>query len=134
MTTTQKNNNLLVTMIDDEEVVHFIFQTIAKNISGVDTAVYGDAMTVLKLIQDNKFETDLILLDINMPYMNGWDFLDVFEPMNLEKPVVIVSSSRDKKDVEKSKQYKSVKGFYSKPLSFDNLREIIDSALLNNMN
>ena len=132
--TTPPKSNLLVTMIDDEEVVHFIFQTIAKNISGIDTAVYGDALTVLKLIEENKFETDLILLDINMPFMNGWDFLDALEPMNLNKPVVIVSSSRDRKDVEKSKQYKSVMGFYSKPLSFNNLREIIDSALLNNMN
>jgi response regulator of citrate/malate metabolism len=132
--TTPAKANLLVTMIDDEEVVHFIFQAIAKTISGIDTAVYGDALTVLKLIEEDKFKTDLILLDINMPFMNGWDFLDVFEPMNLHKPVVIVSSSRDKKDIEKSKQYKSVKGFYSKPLSVNNLSEIIDTTLLHNMN
>lgn len=131
--TTQKSSNLLVTMIDDEEVVHFIFQTIAKKI-GVETAVYGDAMTVLKLIEENKFETDIILLDINMPFMNGWDFLDAFEPMNFDRPVVIVSSSRDRKDVEKSKQYKSVKGFYAKPLSFNNLSEIIDSTFKDRMN
>ncbi|RAW00888.1 response regulator [Pseudochryseolinea flava] len=130
--TDAKTTNLLVTMIDDEEVVHFIFQTIAKKIGGIDTAVYGDAMTVLKLIEENKFETDLILLDINMPYMSGWDFLDALEPMNLDTPIVIVSSSRDRKDVEKSKQYKAVKGFYAKPLSFHNLREIIDAALINN--
>jgi CheY-like chemotaxis protein len=129
-----KPEHLLVTMIDDEEVGHFIFQKLANGIPGVETAVFQNARTVIELIKQNKFKTDLILLDINMPHMNGWDFLEAFEPFNLRKPVFIVSSSNDRSDVEKSKRYKSVKGFFSKPISRTNLQTMVDLALSGSLN
>lgn len=121
-----RSENLIVTMIDDEEVGHFIFQKLAKGIPGIETAVFQNAKTVIELIRENKFKTDLILLDINMPHMNGWDFLEAFEPFNLKKPVFIVSSSSATSDLEKSKRYKSVKGFFSKPISRTNLQTMVD--------
>lgn len=127
-------SNLIITMIDDEEVGHFIFQKIAKTIPGIETSVFQNAKTVIELIREKKFKTDLILLDINMPHMNGWDFLEAFEPFNLCKPVFIVSSSNDRKDVEKSKHYKSVKGFFSKPISQTNLQTMVDIVLSGSLN
>lgn len=71
---------------------------------------------------------ELIFLDLNMPVMNGWDFLDAFETHFLKKfsntRVYILSSSIDPIDLEKSKSYKSVLGFISKPLT---------KAILNNI-
>ena len=121
-------------MIDDEEVGHFIFQKIARTIPGIETSVFQNAKTVIELIRENKFNTDLILLDINMPHMNGWDFLEAFEPFNLSKPVFIVSSSNDRNDVEKSKRYKSVKGFFSKPISQTNLQTMVDIVMSGSLN
>jgi CheY-like chemotaxis protein len=126
--------NLIITMIDDEEVGHFIFQKIARDIPGLETAVFQNARTVIELIKQNKFETDLILLDINMPFMSGWDFLEAFEPFGLQKPVFIISSSNDRGDIEKSKRYKSVKGFYSKPISHKHLQTIVDLVLSGSLN
>jgi CheY-like chemotaxis protein len=126
--------NLIVTMIDDEEVGHFIFQKLANGIPGIETAVFQNAKTVIELIRQDKFKTDLILLDINMPYMNGWDFLEAFEPFNLKKPVFIVSSSSARADIEKSKRYKSVKGFFSKPISRTNLQTMVDLLLSGSLN
>ncbi len=64
---------------------------------------------------------ELVFLDLNMPIMNGWDFLDSFEADYLSlfpKTIVyILSSSVDPIDLEKSKSYASVKGFISKPLT-----------------
>lgn len=129
-----KPSHLIITMIDDEEVGHFIFQKIARTIPGIETSVFQNAKTVIELIRENKFNTDLILLDINMPHMNGWDFLEAFEPFNLSKPVFIVSSSNDRNDVEKSKRYKSVKGFFSKPISQTNLQTMVDIVMSGSLN
>jgi CheY-like chemotaxis protein len=129
-----RSENLIITMIDDEDVGHFIFQKVAQGIPGLQTAVFHNARTVIDLIRENKFSTDLILLDLNMPFMSGWDFLDALEPLNIDKPVFIITSSNDRHDVEKSKGYKSVKGFYSKPISQSSLQTIVNVALSGSVN
>lgn len=69
---------------------------------------------------------DVILLDINMPVMNGWQFLDKFQNLeNREKvPVIILTSSIDPQDMEKSKTYKEVKGYFLKPITDESLEQI----------
>ncbi len=64
---------------------------------------------------------DIIFLDINMPRMDGWEFLQEFEKLPdtiLNKcSVYMLTSSIDPNDIEKSKTYKTVKNFFSKPLT-----------------
>jgi CheY-like chemotaxis protein len=70
----------------------------------------------------------LILLDINMPVMNGWEFLAeylrIIDQFSKIIPVFMLSSTIDQADFDKAKTYHVVKGFYSKPLTKDNLFEI----------
>lgn len=70
---------------------------------------------------------DVILLDLNMPFMDGWQFLDRFEKINdlLQKQLVIyiLSSSIDERDIQRSKEHPCVKDFFSKPLSPAMLKE-----------
>ncbi|MBI3220047.1 MAG: response regulator [Bacteroidetes bacterium] len=72
---------------------------------------------------------DIILLDINMPQMDGWEFLNEFERLHehvLSKTKVwMLTSSIAPEDIEKSKTYQSVKDFISKPLTLDKIKEII---------
>lgn len=71
---------------------------------------------------------ELILLDINMPVLNGWEFLDEFiallPKLPVEIPVYMLSSTIDQADFDKAETYSVVKGFYSKPLTRENLAEI----------
>jgi len=64
---------------------------------------------------------DLILLDLDMPVMDGWEFLDALGALPLAKQVCVfvLTSSIDPGDREKAKHYRAVKGFFSKPLDGD---------------
>jgi len=87
-----------------------------------------DALFKLKtLIKSGENLPDLILLDLNMPIMDGWQFLDNFTKINIEKKIIIyiVSSSIDPIDIEKSKSYAAVSNFVVKPISFDKIKELM---------
>ena len=85
------------------------------------------------LVTNEETDVDLILLDINMPVMNGWQFLSNIERVwrELEKsiPIFILSSSVNTYDKQKSAEYQSVKGFINKPLNDNDLKEMIDFVL-----
>lgn len=81
-------------------------------------------LTINKYIPENL--PDVILLDLNMPVIDGWDFLDLYEGLkaDLSKAIriFIVTSSVDEKDILKAQRYSTVAGFISKPLSPDIIR------------
>ena len=62
---------------------------------------------------------DVIFLDLNMPVMDGWEFLDSFNSFfkELNTRIYILSSSIDSRDIARSKRYNLVKGFIAKPLT-----------------
>lgn len=68
---------------------------------------------------------ELIFLDLNMPEMNGWDFLDAMKKDQLNIDVYILTSSVDPYDKKKAESYANIKGFLSKPLSLQVLKNII---------
>jgi CheY-like chemotaxis protein len=70
----------------------------------------------------------IILVDINMPVLNGWEFLEVYEKLNIQRQKVflyMLSSSVYEYDIEKAKGFKSVDGFISKPLTIERLKELL---------
>lgn len=69
-------------------------------------------------------EKCLILLDINMPIMGGWEFLDMIseqEEFN-DHRIVMVTSSTNETDYDKSSAYPQVKGYLTKPLDLEHVR------------
>lgn len=71
---------------------------------------------------------DLVLLDINMPVMDGWMFLDEYKEIrsSIEKPnhIYLTSSSIDTKDIERARQNPLLEDYIVKPLNADVLRKI----------
>ena len=70
---------------------------------------------------------DVILLDLNMPIMDGWQFLDEYLKIeNLERiPIYIVSSSVDRRDIDKAKSYNIVDDYLIKPFSVSIIRDLL---------
>jgi CheY-like chemotaxis protein len=80
------------------------------------------ALADLRLLQENKQEfPSLILLDINMPAMDGWAFLNEYrnfpEAIRLKTTIYLFSTSDHPRDVEKKQAYPEVLDFLAKPLS-----------------
>lgn len=107
---------LTIVLIDDDPISTFVTEKlISKNVKEpCQFYKYNNAKTALEEI--NTIRPNYLFLDLNMPEMNGWDFLDHFHPENEDAQVYILSSSVDQRDINKASQYQSVKDYLSKPL------------------
>ena len=81
------------------------------------------------LIDENSGIPKLILLDLNMPVMGGWEFLDnfsngIYRSAFNDVKVIVLSSTIDPEDVEKAKKYAMVIDFVSKPITIEMLTDI----------
>jgi CheY-like chemotaxis protein len=123
-----KNKKIL--LIDDDQLNNLINSRIITKFSDytVDSFTSGkDGLNYLRDCEPELFP-EVIFLDINMPVMDGWEFLEEYEklPGHLTRncSVIMLTSSIDVSDIEKSKRYRSVKEFMSKPLTLESLRAV----------
>lgn len=111
-------------IIEDDPGITFLHELMLKEscfANRIDT--FNKAKPALESIREMKDKKDpvVIFLDINLPVISGWDFLEELRVINIQVPiyVVMVSSSINISDREKSKLYESVIDFVEKPLSLE---------------
>ncbi|MFN3999853.1 two-component system response regulator [Algoriphagus sp.] len=127
------SNTPLVLIIDDDPGVLFLHKIIVKegNLSK-SPATFLDAAQALEFILplDSSGTKILIFLDINMPRINGWEFLELLgeKIQHADIKVIMVTSSLSIAEREKSKEYNVVIDFWEKPMD-----EIQVSALIGNL-
>jgi CheY-like chemotaxis protein len=121
---------LEVIIVDDDQIVLFIQKKMVTNHEIASNPVsFREAAAALDYIieeQRKQQKEFLILLDINMPKMDGWDFLNCLESHE-EKAnyhVIMVTSSIDSKDKKKAKKYSTVRSFIEKPISASDCEKI----------
>ncbi|MBC7567783.1 MAG: response regulator [Pedobacter sp.] len=122
--------NLLV--IDDDDINIFIIKKIvAKTGYNVEMISKNNGQLAIDYLANLKDDPekfpDLMLIDINMPVLNGWEFLKAYDELDskLKSDMYMLSSSVYENDIEKAKTYKTIKGFISKPLSIERLSELL---------
>lgn len=126
-----------VFVVDDDKVFHFIIKKLlANNHIDVVPNFFENGLTAInKLkskIDNDEMPPDLILLDINMPILDGWQFLEEFKAIKekLKRDIVIyiVSSSDDKADKNKAKAFEEeVTDYYLKPMTAEDLKAIFSN-------
>ncbi|WP_417601968.1 response regulator [Owenweeksia hongkongensis] len=112
-----------IMLVDDKDISNFIMRKFIE-IRKPDATVkeFTDPKEAYEGIKD--FNPDIIFLDLNMPIMNGWQFLDKMLTDKLSQKVAILTSSTSNEDMEKSKSYGNVVNFYVKPLTPDELARV----------
>src|SRR5262249_16378679 len=129
-------NSPLVCIVDDDPLVHFITKKMLKPKVPTDRVLsFFHGKEAYDFLTGNMLQTeslpDIILLDINMPEMDGIDFLDAYNSIQskLSKPIAIyvISSSMNKMELFKVKNNPYVRDFISKPLDKKSLETIFKS-------
>ena len=116
-----KVNQPRIYIIDDDQVIILLHKLLVKKqeLSG-HTKVFFEAKKALDSITslDSEGQRILIFLDINMPEMNGWEFLTVLRGLinQADIKVIIVTSSLSKSDKEKAQEFSMVIDFWEKPM------------------
>lgn len=107
---------LKIVLIDDDPISTFVTEKlIHKNIRlPYKIFTFDNAREALEEISN--IEPNYLFLDLNMPEMTGWDFLERFSPKQDNPEIYILSSSVDERDISKASEYKHVKKYLSKPL------------------
>ncbi len=114
--------NLNVLIVDDDKMITLLHKVmVVKNkISTNPPLLFSDGKMALEFLSSeyNPEERYLVLLDINMPVLNGWEFLDSIQSEQYANDllVIIVTSSVDSSDKQKARTYPQVIGFLEKPL------------------
>jgi len=120
-------------LIDDNFNDNFFHERAIKKVNNGITVIAktsgSDALEYLSS-QYNKEDQapDLIFLDINMPRMNGWDFLEKYlllaEEAREVPPVIMLSTSENPHDIERMKSFNIISDYYSKPLTKEKMEDI----------
>jgi CheY-like chemotaxis protein len=123
-----------VLLIDDDEINNMICtKIISKNDFATNVVACSSARQGLKYLQDALTDgakplPTVIFLDINMPVMNGWDFLDQYKqlPGLADKGIVLImlSSSSSANDLSRAQGYPQVSDYITKPLTALHLQHV----------
>ncbi|WP_318345786.1 response regulator [Flagellimonas baculiformis] len=118
-------------LVDDDPIFNWVSTKLIEKVNAnlaIQSFVDGkEALDFLcaHYMEDTHYQ---ILLDINMPRLNGWEFIEALtriETIKMENiSIYIVSSSTDESDIQRAKGLTEVKGYHKKPLSIEDIKSL----------
>lgn len=110
---------------DDTLQLELTAAMLQKVVSDVSVESFENARQAAEKLQGET--PDLILLDLNMPHISGWEFLESVKGMKMLPPIAIVTSSIDPRDKVRGQAYACVKAFLIKPLRLTDIADLFSS-------
>lgn len=124
-------------IVDDDDIYQFTTSLFLKKTDLVNKIiVFSNGLKAINFLKEEMKNSenipDILFLDVNMPVMDGWEFLEEYlliKPM-MPKTIVIymVTSSVDEKDVLRAKNISALSGYLVKPISSENIVEVISGS------
>jgi CheY-like chemotaxis protein len=119
-----------VFLVDDDPINNLINRRLLGK-TGISNRIeefLGGEDALEKISEMNQTESLIIFLDINMPVLNGWEFLNKYLELfpGRNDKIIILSSSIDFQDRQKANEYSIVSGFLEKPLTIDKINSQIE--------
>ena len=129
---TKKLNTIL--LIDDDLTINYLHNRLIKKLAIAEHIILAkngiEGITAFLELNErlHASETAVIFLDLNMPIMNGWEFLEKLSKakneITLQYKIYILSSTINPDDKKKAKSHALVSGFLSKPLTKEHLEQL----------
>jgi len=126
----------LACLIEDDPIHVFLTQKYIEMIGKVENLMIcsngKEAFDKLSaIITAGNVLPELILLDLNMPIWDGWQFLDEFTKIPIEEKVIIyiLTSSNNPEDLKKAAEYNLASNYLVKPITLDNLKIALENAI-----
>jgi CheY-like chemotaxis protein len=123
-----------IMLVDDDEPTNVLHKRVIEK-AGVaeEVLIAYDGDEALEIFYDDSPPPELVFLDINMPRVNGWEFLEEYDKLPEEKKaqavVVMLTTSLNPDDLERARNYNGVTKFLRKPLTVDMIHETIEKHL-----
>ncbi len=126
-----------ILLVDDDEMANFIhLRAIKKAEIDVVVDVARNALEALEVLKESNkgaasssIQPNLIFLDINMPFMDGWEFLDeykkIFENRQEQIIILMLTTSLNPDDEKRSESRKEISMFLNKPLTTEKLETVL---------
>lgn len=134
---TMKKKISTFSIIDDDKLFQFTIKKVLQSTELIDRVLqFDDGESALSFFKSNwgyqEKLPDVIFLDLNMPILNGWQFLEEFikiEQVHKAITVYICTASVDPKDLEMFKRFNGVSGYLLKPISKKEIYSILDKEI-----
>lgn len=127
-----------VFVVDDDTMYRVLAARLIKDVNDsitIEPFMHGlHAWDTLSMsISSSEELPDVIILDLNMPHMDGWEFLEAFREVHPHLPkdihIFVVSSTVNDEDLERARQHPSVRDCFNKPLSTSTVEQLLETAL-----
>jgi CheY-like chemotaxis protein len=114
----------MIFIVDDDPVHNLITTQLLNNLQfNEEVVIFNNGKEVLGSIAQGNLPR-VILLDINMPIMNGWEFLEVYHNFKNMAEVYILTSSSNHIDLERADEFECIRGYYTKPINKETIKSI----------
>ncbi|WP_396635108.1 response regulator [Maribacter sp. R86514] len=131
------NLDPMVWIIDDDDISKYVMKRYLNQLSITNVIDFPDSVQPLKLIQDNYSSVDklpdIIFLDLHMPILNGFDFIEDYkilaDKIGKKINIVMLTSSINTEDVEHAKSYTEITDYFIKPIKYKDLARIMKVEL-----
>ena len=119
-----------ILLIDDDDATNYLHLYYINKLNFFQKVLVAkNGEEAIDLIHSLEQEPNLILFDINMPLMNGWEFIEEFECCELneklQSKLVVLSASLNPDDRKKAEEHPCIEDFIVKPLNSQKLEEIV---------
>jgi len=127
----------LVALVDDDSIFQFTATRLIESAKlAKEILHFENGNEALQYLEKNAANSDLLpdflFLDINMPIVDGWMFLEDFEILKTklvkEFPIYMVSSSIDPRDMSRAREFSEVKDFVIKPVTIERFSELLSAS------
>ncbi|WP_435313978.1 response regulator [Cellulophaga fucicola] len=121
----ETNNLYRILLVEDDDVTNFITISKLSNLGFTNIKAVENGQEAIDYLKQHL--PDLIILDINMPIMDGFEFMEYKEDNNYCTgiPIIIVTSSGRPLDKEKALGFVDVIDYLEKPLNYDKIQQIL---------